>query len=66
MTMISNDSPNRRIVLRAEDVWKGYDDGAINVLRGVSFTGFEGDTVALWRAFGMRKEHLTASARWPG
>ncbi len=58
MTMISNDSPNRRIVLRAEDVWKGYDDGAITVLRGVSFTGFEGDTVALCGPSGCGKSTL--------
>ena len=47
-----------RIVLRAEDVWKSYDDGAIKVLRGVDFTGFEGETVALCGPSGCGKSTL--------
>ena len=35
------------IVLRAEGVWKCYDDGAISVLKGVAFEIVEGQTVAL-------------------
>ena len=47
-----------RIVLRAEDVWKSYDDGAITVLQGVNFTGFEGETVALCGPSGCGKSTL--------
>ena len=36
-----------RVVLRAEEVWKSYDDGAIAVLKGVTFEVIEGQTVAL-------------------
>jgi ABC-type lipoprotein export system ATPase subunit len=52
----SNSTP--RIVLRAEDVWKSYDDGAIAVLRGVNFTGREGETVALCGPSGCGKSTL--------
>ena len=48
----------QRIVLRAEDVWKSYDDGAITVLRGVDFVGFEGETVALCGPSGCGKSTL--------
>jgi len=48
----------RRIVLRAEDVWKSYDEGAIGVLRGVDFVGFEGETVALCGPSGCGKSTL--------
>jgi ABC-type lipoprotein export system ATPase subunit len=51
-------SSNGRIVLRAEDVWKSYDDGAITVLRGVDFTAFEGETVALCGPSGCGKSTL--------
>jgi ABC-type lipoprotein export system ATPase subunit len=47
-----------RIVLRAEDVWKSYDDGAIAVLRGVGFSAFEGETVALCGPSGCGKSTL--------
>jgi len=48
----------RRIVLRAEDVWKSYDEGAISVLKGVDFVGFEGETVALCGPSGCGKSTL--------
>jgi ABC-type lipoprotein export system ATPase subunit len=48
----------QRVVLRAEDVWKSYDDGAITVLRGVNFLGFEGETVALCGPSGCGKSTL--------
>jgi ABC-type lipoprotein export system ATPase subunit len=51
-------SPEKRIVLRAEDVWKSYDDGAIAVLRGVDFIGYEGETVALRGPSGCGKSTL--------
>jgi ABC-type lipoprotein export system ATPase subunit len=47
-----------RIVLRAEDVWKSYDDGAITVLKGVNFIGTEGETVALCGPSGCGKSTL--------
>jgi lipoprotein-releasing system ATP-binding protein len=54
----SQTNSTTRIVLRAEDVWKSYDDGAITVLRGVDFTGFEGETVALCGPSGCGKSTL--------
>jgi ABC-type lipoprotein export system ATPase subunit len=56
--MISSPNSTRRVVLRAEDVWKSYDDGAIAVLRGVDFTGYEGETVALCGPSGCGKSTL--------
>lgn len=47
-----------KIVLRAEDVWKSYDQGAITVLRGVNFTAFKGETVALCGPSGCGKSTL--------
>ena len=47
-----------RVVLRAEDVWKSYDEGTIPVLKGVSFTGVEGETVALCGPSGCGKSTL--------
>ncbi len=51
---------NRRdcIVLRAEDVWKSYDDGAIAVLKGVNFEAIEGQTTALCGPSGCGKSTL--------
>ena len=47
-----------RIVLRAEGVWKSYDDGAITVLKGVDLEAAEGETVALCGASGCGKSTL--------
>lgn len=47
-----------RIVLRAEQVTKTYDDGAIPVLQGVDFQAFEGQTVALCGPSGCGKSTL--------
>jgi ABC-type lipoprotein export system ATPase subunit len=47
-----------KIVLQAEGVWKSYDDGAITVLKGVDFTGFEAETVALCGPSGCGKSTL--------
>jgi lipoprotein-releasing system ATP-binding protein len=49
---------SNRIVLRAEDVWKSYDDGAITVLKGVDFEAVEGRTVALCGPSGCGKSTL--------
>jgi ABC-type lipoprotein export system ATPase subunit len=51
-------SSQNRIVLRAEDVWKSYDDGAISVLKGVDFEVSEGQTVALCGPSGCGKSTL--------
>jgi ABC-type lipoprotein export system ATPase subunit len=46
------------IVLRAEDVWKSYDDGSIAVLKGAEFVVAEGQTVALCGPSGCGKSTL--------
>jgi len=46
------------IVLRAENVWKSYDDGAITVLQGVNFEAEAGQTVALCGPSGCGKSTL--------
>lgn len=54
-------SPHRRqarIVLRADDVWKSYDDGTITVLKGVDLEAAEGETVALCGPSGCGKSTL--------
>jgi lipoprotein-releasing system ATP-binding protein len=58
MTIPAPIDGTRRIVLRAEDVCKSYDDGAINVLKGVNFEGIEGETVALCGPSGCGKSTL--------
>jgi ABC-type lipoprotein export system ATPase subunit len=47
-----------RIVVRAEDVWKSYEDGAISVLNGVDFEAAEGQTIALCGPSGCGKSTL--------
>jgi lipoprotein-releasing system ATP-binding protein len=47
-----------RIVLRAEEVWKSYDEGAISVLKGVDFEAIEGQTIALCGPSGCGKSTL--------
>jgi len=46
------------LVLRAEGVWKSYDDGAIAVLRGVNFEAAQGETIALCGPSGCGKSTL--------
>lgn len=45
-------------VVRAEDVWKSYDEGTIPVLNGVSFEALAGQTVALCGPSGCGKSTL--------
>jgi len=57
-----------RIVMRAEDVWKSYDEGAISVLNGVTFEVAEGQTIALCGPSGCGKStllHLFGGLDWP-
>jgi len=49
---------NDRLVLRAESVWKSYDDGSITVLRGVDFEAGQGETIALCGPSGCGKSTL--------
>ena len=51
-------SSKNRIVVRAEDVWKSYDEGAIEVLKGANFEAAEGQTVALCGPSGCGKSTL--------
>ncbi len=46
------------VVLRAEDVWKSYEQGTISVLKGVNFEVAEGETVALCGPSGCGKSTL--------
>lgn len=47
-----------KVVLRAEGVWKSYDEGAIAVLKGVDFVGVKAETVALCGPSGCGKSTL--------
>ena len=47
-----------RVVLRASNIWKSYDDGAISVLCGIDFEAIAGETVALCGASGCGKSTL--------
>jgi ABC-type lipoprotein export system ATPase subunit len=58
MTPPSNNTSKLPVVLRADEVWKSYDDGAINVLKGVDFEAVEGQTVALCGPSGCGKSTL--------
>lgn len=46
------------VVLCAEDLWKSYDEGTIQVLNGVTFEAFSGQTAALCGPSGCGKSTL--------
>jgi ABC-type lipoprotein export system ATPase subunit len=46
------------IVLRAQDVWKSYDEGTIAVLKGIDLEAAQGETVALCGPSGCGKSTL--------
>jgi ABC-type lipoprotein export system ATPase subunit len=59
MTTLQKESASAdRVVLRAEKVWKSFDDGAITVLRGVDFEAAQGETIALCGPSGCGKSTL--------
>ena len=57
-TVISQSNGRGRAVLRAEDVWKSYDEGTITVLKGIHFEAEEGQTVSLCGPSGCGKSTL--------
>jgi len=52
------DDENQRIVLRAVDIWKSYDQGTVTVLKGVDLECSEGRSVALCGPSGCGKSTL--------
>jgi ABC-type lipoprotein export system ATPase subunit len=49
---------NGHAFLRAENVWKSYDDGTIAVLKGIDLEADEGETIALCGPSGCGKSTL--------
>jgi ABC-type lipoprotein export system ATPase subunit len=57
-TAAANASEQPQVVLRADQVWKSYDSGAINVLNCTDLEVFAGETVALCGPSGCGKSTL--------
>lgn len=57
-TLTTNPGRNDQVVLRAESIWKSYEDGAITVLRGVDLEASRGETIALCGPSGCGKSTL--------
>jgi ABC-type lipoprotein export system ATPase subunit len=53
-----NENCKSSVVLRAEGVWKSYDQGAIAVLQGVDLEAYAGQTIALCGPSGCGKSTL--------
>lgn len=57
-----------RVALRAESLWKTYDEGTVTVLKGVTCEVLSGQTVALCGPSGCGKStllHLFGGLDWP-
>ena len=68
MNSFPQDNGERNIVVRAVDLWKSYDDGAVTVLQGIDLRCFEGRSVALCGPSGCGKStllHLIAGLDTP-
>jgi lipoprotein-releasing system ATP-binding protein len=68
MKSTTEDNGTGRTVLRAENLWKSYDEGTVTVLKGVNCEVFEGQTVALCGPSGCGKStllHLFGGLDWP-
>ncbi len=55
---MSRPTTNPNPVLRAENVWKSYENETVNVLRGVNFSASAGETIALCGPSGCGKSTL--------
>jgi ABC-type lipoprotein export system ATPase subunit len=58
MRLALESNGNRRIVLRAENLWKSYDEGTVAVLKGMDCEVSAGQTVALCGPSGCGKSTL--------
>jgi ABC-type lipoprotein export system ATPase subunit len=58
MSTSRNPVSAKRVVIRAEGLWKSYDDGAITVLKGVDLEVCEGQAIALCGPSGCGKSTL--------
>lgn len=68
MSFTVDDFESRCVVLRAENLWKSYDEEAVAVLKGVDCNVFAGETVALCGPSGCGKStllHLFGGLDWP-
>jgi len=57
-TASSNGASTAQVVIRAVNLWKSYDQGAITVLRGVDLEAVAGQTIALCGPSGCGKSTL--------